>query len=255
MANIGPRLKFFRQRARMSQLELEVAIGTTPGAISRIESGKVNPTKETVLEIAEILHLNSLELDYLQGKAIEAVSEKEIHEVETLLSGYLSKKGVIAYISDERWRIFKVSSSLIKMLRASEETVTKSYGMTVIDMLLNDELGVNKFIKNEMFDTVLRVQLENYYDEVGFMIDDPIYLKTVKLIKSNTTASKIWDEIKNQKTHYFNTVDMRVVYFNLMGLQIPFNYSREPIRTQSRFVLIEYKPVSKFVNLVNKLIL
>lgn len=56
--DIGQKIKVFRIRAGMSQLELELAIGAAQGSISRIESGKVDPSKETILKIIEELSLS-----------------------------------------------------------------------------------------------------------------------------------------------------------------------------------------------------
>lgn len=58
---LGNRIKQFRNRACISQLELEMRIETSPGSISRIENGQVNPTKETLLKIVEALDLNPFE--------------------------------------------------------------------------------------------------------------------------------------------------------------------------------------------------
>lgn len=54
---LGEKIRKFRKRAGMSQLDLEVAIGAAAGSISRIENGEVNPTKETLSRIANSLSL------------------------------------------------------------------------------------------------------------------------------------------------------------------------------------------------------
>jgi transcriptional regulator with XRE-family HTH domain len=65
--NIGNKIRIFRKRAGMSQLDLEVAIDASNGMISRIETGDVNPTKETIFKIAEALKLNGIETAELFG--------------------------------------------------------------------------------------------------------------------------------------------------------------------------------------------
>ncbi len=55
---LGEKIKSFRKRAVMSQLELEALIDASTGSISRIENDEVNPTKETLLKIVEKLELN-----------------------------------------------------------------------------------------------------------------------------------------------------------------------------------------------------
>jgi len=64
---IGNKLREYRIRANVSQLQLELSIGASTGSISRIENGLVNPYKETLLKIAEVLNLNFLEKAELLG--------------------------------------------------------------------------------------------------------------------------------------------------------------------------------------------
>ncbi len=65
--NIGQKIKNFRKRAGKSQFELELDIDASPGSISRIESGEVNPTKETLVKVGEALKLQDYETALLVG--------------------------------------------------------------------------------------------------------------------------------------------------------------------------------------------
>jgi transcriptional regulator with XRE-family HTH domain len=67
----GKQIKHFRQRAKLTQIELELRINASFGSISRIENGVTNPTKETLLLIAMALGLNSIETATLFGIEIE----------------------------------------------------------------------------------------------------------------------------------------------------------------------------------------
>jgi transcriptional regulator with XRE-family HTH domain len=59
--NLGEKIKNFRKRAGLSQFELETRIDASPGSISRIESGQINPTKETLVKIIESLDLRTFD--------------------------------------------------------------------------------------------------------------------------------------------------------------------------------------------------
>ena len=54
----GEKVKFYRLSKGLSQLALEIDAGLSEGNISRIENNTVNPTKETLLRIAEVLKLS-----------------------------------------------------------------------------------------------------------------------------------------------------------------------------------------------------
>ncbi len=64
---LGQKIRRYRKRAGMSQLSLELAIEASPGSLSRIENGKVNPTKETLVDIARVLKLETRGIASLFG--------------------------------------------------------------------------------------------------------------------------------------------------------------------------------------------
>jgi transcriptional regulator with XRE-family HTH domain len=65
--NYGKRLKQIRHYKDISQFKLEVAAELAPGMLSRIENGKVNPTKETLLRLALAMGLTFWETVSLFG--------------------------------------------------------------------------------------------------------------------------------------------------------------------------------------------
>lgn len=66
-AQIATSIKYFRQRAGLSQMELEINANISHGSISRIENVEVEPSIETRFKIAEVLDLTIKETAYLMG--------------------------------------------------------------------------------------------------------------------------------------------------------------------------------------------
>ncbi|MEO6728615.1 MAG: helix-turn-helix transcriptional regulator [Candidatus Dojkabacteria bacterium] len=64
---IGQKVKIFRYRSGMSQFDLELEINASSGVICRLESDRVNPTKETLFAISKALKLTEVETAYLFG--------------------------------------------------------------------------------------------------------------------------------------------------------------------------------------------
>ena len=60
--SLGEKLRKYRIRKGMTQLELELEIDASLGSISRIENGQVNPTKETLKKIEKVLKLSKREV-------------------------------------------------------------------------------------------------------------------------------------------------------------------------------------------------
>ena len=67
LSTTGQKVKFLRNRQKVSQFHLEMMIGAAAGSISRIEADKVNPSKETLLAISKALELSKAETAYLFG--------------------------------------------------------------------------------------------------------------------------------------------------------------------------------------------
>src|SRR5689334_10668509 len=64
---LGQKIRNFRIRSGKSQMELELEIGASAGSISRMENGEVNPSKQTLTKIIEVLGLVSFEAASLMG--------------------------------------------------------------------------------------------------------------------------------------------------------------------------------------------
>lgn len=65
--NYGKTLRLLRKSRNMSQFKLEAEAGLQFGTICRIEKGKVNPTKETLIKISKALALEIQEILELFG--------------------------------------------------------------------------------------------------------------------------------------------------------------------------------------------
>ncbi len=99
---IGEKIKQFRKRAGMSQLELESLSGASTGSISRIETNQINPTKETILSISKALQLISEEtaslfgLDFISSLTIIDIVNKvnEHLDIEKIMQVAVNEIGV-----------------------------------------------------------------------------------------------------------------------------------------------------------------
>ncbi len=81
---LGERLKQLRQEHGWSQADLAAKIGTDPGQISRYENGKMTPSPEAVVRLAEILDVTT---DYL---LIDSSPRRALHAPEDVLGDRLN---------------------------------------------------------------------------------------------------------------------------------------------------------------------
>jgi len=101
--SVGTKIKFLRNRARLSQLNLELQIQAAQGSISRIEKDDVNPTKETLLKIIQVLELPIHESIDLLGLNMDNILN--LFSVLNKLSSSVNINNVLqkslTYLSDE----------------------------------------------------------------------------------------------------------------------------------------------------------
>jgi len=85
---LGKKLKNFRLRTGISQLELENQVGLALGSLSRIESGQINPTKETLVKLINALNLQSYEATDLFSISISNQLAKLLEVTKDLSTKY-----------------------------------------------------------------------------------------------------------------------------------------------------------------------
>ncbi|PWU14403.1 MAG: hypothetical protein C5B50_17655 [Verrucomicrobia bacterium] len=91
--NFGARLRFWRNKLGMTQAEVERRAGLAHNALSRIETGQVDPQFETVTRIAEALGMS---FEEVQQRAIPKSSKlgsvEEIGQVISCLESLTPEK-------------------------------------------------------------------------------------------------------------------------------------------------------------------
>lgn len=87
MAERGVRIREFRKRKRMSQLQLANALFVDQSAISRMEQGKgTNPTLELIQHLSDVLGVDASKLMYAD---LDSELERDIEDVAEILRNVL----------------------------------------------------------------------------------------------------------------------------------------------------------------------
>lgn len=248
MSTLGNRIKFFRKRAKISQFKLEEQIGASAGSLSRIESGEVNPTKETLEKIIKSLGLNIREENYLVGKTAEPTSDEIIKSLGGYLENYEKTNSSFFYLGDERWRILYVTSNILKIFgfASKEDYYKRAYKKTIIQFLVDPNLGLVKIISPDQYEQVLATRFYSYYQEVGFMIDDESFIDTLKTIGKFPRAKEIWEKVTSEnysKTHnepdrFFRKA--APILFSIGGIMMTLSSSNKPLFDYANLEISEY---------------
>jgi len=229
-------------------MQLELEIEAAFGSISRMEAGKVNPTKETLLRIATVLSLSDRELDYLIGPSSSPATINEIDAAQKEVKEYFAKKGVMAYLVDDRYRLIAFSDSFAKLFRVKDERIKEEVILkTLPELLLDESYIVSQFFQADL-EHNLELLLGRFQNEMGFMHDDPYYQKIMNLITNHKQANMIWEKISSNNKSLYARGD-RVVHFNVLGQKFEMHYANEPLQKYKRFDIVEYIPNNWFVKM------
>lgn len=254
---IGKRLRYFRERAGISQLELETEINSSSGVISRIEKGKTNPTKETLNRIIKALDLSPIEVNYLVGKFSNPVTEDEIKAAVEEVKEYFSNKSVLAYLICDRQRVWAVSQGFYEIFSPfipdPRKVLDLVIGATIPMIMLNPDLGFMQFLQTEKYTNILKFNVARFHQELSFVQDDPVIASTIAYIKRHPIAKEIWEELERNgyRDIHLNSLEARQVPFRIFGKNIILNYSREPLVSNRRFDTLEYVPDERLFRVTN----
>ena len=249
--NLGTRIRFFRKRAGISQLDLEAETSMSAGMVSRIETNQVNPNKETIFNIANVLNLNNEEIDYLIGKTALPAVDNEIENAKKEASAELSKKGELAYLLDDRWRFHKFSEPFIKLLDLTSSEVDFIIDKTTAQIILIEDspflkrLDKDKYGDN--FENLYRDYLPLYFAYQAYKDDDVVFQDTLRLIMTNKISREIWQKLSYKKDRKYASQESRMLYFDIDGDKFPLYYGVQPLFENSRFVIVEYRTKDTFL--------
>jgi transcriptional regulator with XRE-family HTH domain len=240
----GLRIRNFRKRAGLSQLALENEIGASSGYLSRVENGEINPTKETLNEIARILKLNDREQDYLMGKIFYPPTEEEVLLAKEGVREYFDSKSRLAYLLDDRNRIIDVSKGFIYLLGLEARMRGLIYKEPFIKVVIEPKYRILEHLSPNYLEDIMFNFLLRYKSENGFMIDDPTFHENIEIINSNPYIKNVWDRVINSDVITVQTDMTRKVVFLIEGKEVELFYSDHIMLNYRRFEIVEYD--SKF---------
>lgn len=234
---IGAKIHYYRKRAEMSQLDLETAIDASPGSISRIESGKVNPTKETLIAISNALNLTLVERSKLLDIIGLLPTAENVQAAKSEVKDYLNKPGVMAYLIDEWVFLHDVSETFLQFVGITRlHFETQLAGKHLYEVIFNPAYGIKTAIDPDHF----AVALSNEMRRTKYEIDLPTYLPELfAQLMNYPDFAKLWNETEQTIDTVFSPIAKQVSFVR-SGQKIRLYFSREKLKANPRFELIEY---------------
>jgi transcriptional regulator with XRE-family HTH domain len=122
-ASFGGRLRWWRERRGLSQLDLAAAADSTQRHVSFLESGRATPSREMILRLAAVLDLslrqqNALFLaaGYAPAWRESTLSAPELGAVNSALDHMLAQQEPYpAFVVDRRWNLLRANAGAARL--------------------------------------------------------------------------------------------------------------------------------------------
>lgn len=250
-ATIGQKVKFFRTHRKMSQFDLELAIDASNGSISRIENDQTNPTKETLLDICNVLELNEKEKDYVIGIIDKPASDLEVQKARAEVKELMEREGELAYVIDDRGRLIDITNTFLQLLGIPKEIKSTFLNTPLLCIMFDERFGIMDFVINP--EPMLTNFLSRFHADTYFFVGDEIIQKQRDLMNNNLLMKEIWDQVSNNNLIRFEDTRNRGVVFEFLGKQVSLTYSTELLLKYRRFELIQYTPTTELSEILTKI--
>jgi transcriptional regulator with XRE-family HTH domain len=252
---LGTRLRNFRKRAGLSQMEMELEIGASSGYLSRVENGEVNPTKESLEKMSRVLRLNHKEYDYLAGQLFYVASDEEVRNAIKESDKYFSTDGVLCYLLDDRNRLIALSKTFRKIYKIDDKKLKSLQLKPFLFLLLDQDINIFKSIAPKHRKEIITTLMHRWMSEVAFMKDDLDTQNTLELIMKHEITKDIFTKLSS---NFIPTViqpqDVRQVIFNFHGLEFDMTYSSYQLLNNKRFEVVEYTLTNQLLKVISKIL-
>lgn len=161
---LGEKIRNFRKRAGLSQLDLEVLTNVSPGTISRIENGQVNPTKETLVKIAQALELGRVAVGELFGieisDSLEPILTVNYQVFKSLELDQVLQASVDQIVKE--LNLFSCFITLVEGDRLYAYTATNHWPAKLTKKILKRDIkGLSVSLKSDDYNLMARAVIEN----------------------------------------------------------------------------------------------
>lgn len=254
LPTIGKKLKVFRKLAGLSQFDVETAAKLSNGSISRLENDLVNPSKETIYILSKVYNLDLPKIDYLIGTSATLPSQEEIKDAQESIRSYMEKNFTLAYMMDERGRLFYISKGFRTLAKISDEQHKNLIFVPMPLIILEDKFGIKKFLEGENYEKIIKVGFFRTFIEIHFMKGDPVFEVIKQAVNKHKITREFWKNLENNIDIPVIDFDLSRVPFNYNGIKIELEFRTEKLISNPRFKILYYNPTNKLLKLIKSLV-
>ena len=238
---LGRKIYVLREERKLSQSKLEVEAGLSFGTISRIENGVINPTKETIIKIAQNMNLNESEFGYLLNIRNQYYpNEDEIKECISNTGNSIVTNYYPAYLIDNSFRVWSWNDKIIEILGIEARLVDKYIGKTCVQILFARELKIVDRIPKRMLYKVLSRQVWSYRKLITKSRHESFVISEIAKLKSESgTFRSFWEDAEDDP---IDDAFGDEFYIKYKGKVCSFLVTMNRMKFDERFSLVRYFP-------------
>jgi len=170
----GVRLREYRLQRGLSQEKLELELGLASGHISRIESGRLNPTKETLIKIARILGLDGRQQALLFGVSNQPPDQEEFNTAWPYIQKYIEESANPILVSDVCGFSWAANSKLYALAGIPEILIPvfnrKHRPTHILTWFFNPQSPFRKILSESELENMLLNQVSFFLDLVDYPV-------------------------------------------------------------------------------------
>lgn len=247
---LGDKIKALRRVRGLSQFDMETDLGLGYGSISRIESGQITPTRNSLIRFSDYFNLDDREMDYLIGSRSEVPTGEEIESIISKTKNIWSDESALVLLRDDRFRLCEASKGFKMAVNVSESLWRQSYYLRnivsiVLDVKLPFAKGFDCMI-NPNAEKELKSIIYAFYHETKSMEGEEDFQKVLEDISNNPLAKKIWDEIIASKNHdLYLLIKNKQISLIIGDRNLNLAFYTEGIPESPKFSYIEFFPYQR----------
>ncbi|MCA9386826.1 helix-turn-helix transcriptional regulator [Candidatus Dojkabacteria bacterium] len=234
---LGSRIKKFRKRSGYSQFDLENNIDLSPGSISRIETGLVNPTKETIFLIAKALELNQKDTSELLGIPQVQITVKDIDRAKSHIHDYFIKPDAFAILMDIKGNILDVSEGMFTLFSVPRSMMENLIGINMLKLLYTVN-PISKLL--QVTDDMLKSEISIFKERTQGMENDIWYKELIGELINIPKFKDDWDGYDVNYVPYTTNQRSREIRIEFEGQTITIIPSFYYLPIDPRFEIVDY---------------
>lgn len=235
---LGRKLYAFREDRKLSQSRLEVEAGLSFGTISRIENGLVNPTKETLVKISEILKLDDSEFNYLLTEKKSTPTKAEVENIIERVKQLIDSSEFPAYLMDCEFRVWYWNDLILKVLEINKDKTEKYRGSSTVKILLLSEFNLKEKIPKKKLPLIIKKQVDIYKQLVKKYKNEAFTRQEIRDLRKDDLFRVAWDENITPEESPLVTD----FYLNFKGTTLDIEIVNNFLNFDNRFILVRYYP-------------